>query len=101
MLIRMKNIIFRRTLYYDTAEFAGLQPAGGSLEALMYQGVIDVFDQYYPRMVNAATVEECDALYTEMINAMENAGMSDIEAYMSDLYFSRLELWGLDPVAIK
>ena len=67
----------------------------------MYQGVIDVFDQYYPRMVNAPTVEQCDALYAEMVSAMENAGMADIEAYMTEVYFARLALWGLDPVASK
>ena len=87
--------------YYDTAEFAGLEPAGSTIEALMYQGVIDVFDQYYPRMVNAASTEECDALYAEMIAGMESAGMADIEAYMTEVYFSRLALWGLDPVASK
>ena len=87
--------------YYDSAEFAGLEPAGSTLEALMYQGVIDVFDQYYPRMVNAPTVEQCDALYAEMVSAMESAGMADIEAYMTDVYFARLALWGLEPVASK
>ena len=87
--------------YYDSAEFANLEPAGSSIEALMYQGVIDVFDQYYPRMVNAATVEECDALYNEMISGMEGAGMADIEAYMTDVYFARLALWGMEPVASK
>lgn len=87
--------------YYDSAEFANLEPAGSSIEALMYQGVIDVFDQYYPRMVNAASVEECDALYNEMISGMEGAGMADIEAYMTDVYFARLALWGMEPVASK
>ncbi|MBQ8162713.1 MAG: extracellular solute-binding protein [Clostridia bacterium] len=87
--------------YYDSAEFANLEPAGSTIEALMYQGVIDVFDQYYPRMVNAATEEQCDALYAEMVSAMESAGMEDIESYMTDLYFARLALWGLEPVAMK
>ncbi len=87
--------------YYDSAEFATLEPAGSSIEALEYQGVIDAFDQYYPRMVNAASTEECDALYAEMISAMENAGMADIEAYMTPIYFDRLALWGLEPVSSK
>ena len=87
--------------YYDTAEFAGLEPAGSTIEALMYQGVVDVFDQYYPRMVNAASVEDCDALYNEMIAGMEGAGMADIEAYMTEVYFNRLALWGMEPVASK
>ena len=87
--------------YYDSAEFANLEPAGSTIEALMYQGVIDQFNQYYPRMVNASSVEECDKLYNDMVAAMESAGMSDIEAYMTEKYFERLALWGMDPVASK
>ena len=87
--------------YYDSAEFANLEPAGSTIEALMYQGVIDQFNQFYPRMVNASSVEECDKLYNDMIAAMESAGMSDIEAYMTEKYFERLALWGMDPVASK
>lgn len=87
--------------YYDSAEFAALEPAGSTIEALQFQGVVDAFNQYYPRMVNAATVEDCDALYAEMMSAMESAGMSDIEAYMSEVYFARLALWGMEPVASK
>ena len=87
--------------YYDSAEFANLEPAGSTIEALMYQGVIDQFNQYYPRMVNASSVEECDKLYNDMVAAMESAGMSDIEAYMTEKYFARLALWGMDPVASK
>ncbi len=83
--------------YYDSAEFAALEPAGSTIEALMFQGVVDQFNQYYPRMVNAATAEECDALYNEMVSAMENAGMSTIEDYMSEIYYARLALWGLEP----
>jgi len=67
----------------------------------MYQCVIDQFNQYYPRMVNASSVEECDKLYNDMVAAMESAGMSDIEAYMTEKYFERLALWGMDPVASK
>ena len=32
---------------------------------------------------------------------MEAAGMADIEAYMSEIYFSRLSLWGMEPTAVK
>ena len=83
--------------YYDSAEFASLEPAGSTIEALQFQGVVDVFNQYYPRMVNAASVEDCDALYNEMIAGMESAGMEDVEAYMTEIYYARLALWGLEP----
>ncbi len=87
--------------YYDSAEYANLEPAGSTIEALMYQGVIDQFNQYYPRMVNASSVEDCDKLYNEMVAAMEAAGMADIEAYMTEVYFNRLALWGVEPTAVK
>ena len=80
---------------YDTADFAGLQPAGQSMEALAYQTVIDDFDQYYPKMVNASSVEEVDTLYDEMIAKMNADGKADVEAYMNDLYQARMELWGM------
>ncbi len=85
--------------YYDSAEFASLEPAGSTIEALQFQGVVDAFNQYYPRMVNAASVEECDALYAEMISSMESAGLESIETYISDAYFARLALWGIEPTA--
>ena len=87
--------------YYDSAEFANLEPAGSSIEALEYQDVIDKFNRYYPQMVNAATPEDVDRLYDEMIKEMENSGMAEIEEYMTELYFDRLELWGTEPVCLK
>jgi len=87
--------------YYDSAEFASIEPAGSTLEALMYQSVIDVFNKYYPRMVNAPTAEECESLYNEMVKNMESAGMNDVEEYISEKYFARLQLWGMEPLASK
>ena len=83
--------------YYDSAEFASLEPAGATIEALQFQGVVDMFNQYYPRMVNAATVEECDALYAEMLTKMADAGEEAVEAYIGETYYARLKLWGLEP----
>ena len=81
--------------YYDSAEFATLEPASNSIEALQYQKVIDRFDQAYPNMVNAATVEECDAIYTKLQAYMDAAGAEAVEAAMSEVYVARVELWGL------
>ncbi|MBR5547086.1 MAG: extracellular solute-binding protein [Clostridia bacterium] len=82
--------------YYDSAEFATLEPAGNSIEALQYQKVIDLFDQAYPNMVNAATVEECDAIYAQLVADMDAAGAEAVEAAMSEVYVARVELWGLN-----
>ena len=81
---------------WDTADFAGLEPAGNTVEALQYQKLLDDFDQYYPKMVNAATVEECDSLYEEMIEKMNSDGKEDVEKYIDAEYQERVELWGLN-----
>ena len=39
--------------------------------------------------------------FTEMVAGMESAGMADIEAYMTEVYFNRLALWGVEPTAVK
>ena len=81
---------------WDTADFAGLEPAGNTVEALQYQKILDDFDQYYPKMVNAESVEDCDSLYAEMLEKMEADGKKDVEAYMDEQYQARVELWGLN-----
>ena len=80
--------------YYDSAEFATLEPAGNSIEALQYQKVVDLFDQAYPNMVNAASVEDCDAVYTKLLADMDAAGAEAVEACMSKTYVERIALWG-------
>ena len=87
--------------YYDVAEYANLEPAGSSIEALQYQSVLDQFNRYYPQIVNAPTAEESSRLYDEMVDAMEGAGMARIEEDMTERYFERLELWGPEPVSMK
>ncbi len=85
--------------YYDSAEYSTLQPAGNSVEALQYQKILDIFNQAYPNMVNAASEEECDAVYQQMLSDMEAAGEEDVEAYITKTYFDRLALWGEDTAA--
>lgn len=80
--------------YWDTAEFDGLVPTGNSPDALKAQKLQDIINQAYPNMVNAATVEECDAVYEQMMSDLEAAGMADVEAIMTESYKARMELWG-------
>ena len=53
----------------------------------------DIINQAYPNMVNAATVEECDAVYEQMMSDLEAAGMADVEAVMTETYNERMALW--------
>ena len=47
-------------------------------------------------MVNADSVEACDAVYEQMMSDLEAAGMADVEAVMTQTYKERMELWGMD-----
>ena len=80
--------------YWDTADYDNLTPTGNSTDALKYQKVKDIFDQSFPKIVNAASSAEVDALYSQMIANMEAAGLVDVEKIINENYQARLELWG-------
>ena len=82
--------------YYDSAVYSALEPSGSTIEALQYQRCIDLFNTAYPKMVNAASREECDAVHAQLLKDLENAGVEDVQAYMTEQYKARLELWGLE-----
>lgn len=81
--------------YYDTAIYNNLIPTGNSTDALKAQKVQDIFDQAYPKMVNAASREEMVMVYDEMIADMEAAGLADVEAVIDAGYQERVALWGV------
>ena len=89
------NASFGESDRWDTADFTGLEPAGSSPEGLKWQKVKDVYDQNFPKMVNAADSTEANAVYEAMLAQMEEAGLSEVEAYMSGQYQERLKLWGM------
>lgn len=81
--------------YWDTAEFDALEPAGSSPDGLKYQKIKDIFDQAFPKMINASSSSEVDTLYQQMLQDMEKAGIADVEKIINENYQSRLELWGM------
>lgn len=89
------NASFGESDRWDTADFTGLEPAGSSPEGLKWQKVKDVYDQNFPKMVNAADSAAANAVYESMLAQMEEAGLSEVEAYMSGQYRDRLKLWGM------
>ncbi|MCM8710738.1 extracellular solute-binding protein [Clostridium sp. SYSU_GA19001] len=79
--------------YWDTAEFDGLTPKGGTPEALINQKVQDIFNQAFPKIVNAASEAECVSLYNKMIADIDAAGLSKVEQIINDNYKQRMSLW--------
>ena len=82
---------------YDNSYYAGLEPAGSTPEGLIAQKVTDIYDEYVPKMVNAASQEDCVAQYEEMISNMEAAGLVQLEDVMTENYLAKMERWGVEP----
>ena len=88
------NQAFGDSDYYDISYFNGLEPVGSSVLGLQWQKVLDIMNQNYAKIVNAASHEEATAIYNDMMQQMEDAGLSDCEAHITEQYIQRLELWG-------
>ena len=57
-----------RTTEWDTAEFAGLTPAGSTPEWLRNgKKIQDIYDQEYPKIVNADSHDAAMEEYDKMI----------------------------------
>ena len=82
---------------YDNSYYAGLEPAGSTPEGLIAQKVADIYDEYVPKMVNAASQEDCVAQYEAMISNMETAGLVKLEEVMTKNYLAKMERWGVEP----
>ncbi len=82
---------------YDNSYYAGLEPAGSTPEGLIAQKISDIYDEYVPKMVNAASEEECLTQYDAMIAAMEAAGLVKMEDVMTENYLAKMARWGVEP----
>ena len=79
--------------YWDTAEFDGLIPTGNTPVALKAQKVQDIIAQAYPHMVNAASSDEVDSVYNQMMSDLDAAGIAEVEDAINETYAARMELW--------
>ena len=82
--------------YWDTAEFDNLIPTGSDPVALKAQKVQDIIKQAYPKMINAASPEEVDKIYNQMLADCEAAGLEEVEAKINENYAARMEIWNAD-----
>lgn len=79
--------------YWDMAEFDGLIPTGNTPVALKAQKVQDIIAQAYPHMVNAASSDEVESVYNQMMSDLEAAGIAEVEDAINETYTARMELW--------
>ena len=87
------NEAFGESDCWDTADYAGLEPAGSTTLGLQWQKVADIMSQNYSKIVDAADNEAAIAVYESMIQEMDAAGLKDCEQYITEQYQARMELW--------
>lgn len=80
--------------YWDMAPYSDLGPDRGSREALKWKNIQDILYRTYPKMVNAASQEEMEQIYKNMIESMEVEGLSEVEDVITEKYQDRLRQWG-------
>lgn len=86
------NKVFSESDFYDTADYAGLEPAGSSPEGLKYQRLLDIRTKTFPNLVNSDG-SKLESLYQNMIQEMNASGLEEIEKLISNKYQERMEMW--------
>lgn len=80
--------------YYDTADYDGLEPDGGTPEAMIHTNINERIQLAIPSIINAETEEQCRQLYDQLISEIDAAGAPQVEAVINQKYTQRKELWG-------
>ena len=81
---------------WDTSVYQGLLPEGNTMLGMRTQQIIDIFLAAIPRMVMASSQEELIEIYNETIDAMETAGLQEVEEVLNQNWHQRRVLWGLE-----
>jgi putative aldouronate transport system substrate-binding protein len=95
-IAQFANKSFGESDRWDTAEFDGLTPAGSTMEGLEWQKIEDLYNQEFPKMINATSSEEALNILNTLIKDMEAAGLPDVEKIINENYQNRVTLWGLN-----
>lgn len=80
--------------YWDMAPYSDLVPERDSKEALHWKKIEDILERAYPKMVNASSREEMEKIYRNTLEDMEDAGLAEVEAMITDRYRNRMIQWG-------
>ena len=67
--------------------------AGSTPDGLKWQKIQDIYDQEYPKIVNADSHDAAMEEYDKMISEMNDAGLEDVEKVITQNYQERMKLW--------
>ena len=79
--------------YWDTSVYLGLDPEAGTEESLMWTNIKNIYDETFPRMVNADSEERMLEMYDRLLQDMEAEGLSSVEAIWTENYLERTKQW--------
>ena len=79
--------------HWDTSVYLGLDPESGTEESLMWTNIENIYDETFPRMVNADSAESMLAMHEKLLLDMEAEGLSSVEAIWTENYQKRIGQW--------
>ena len=79
--------------YWDTSAYLGLDPESGTEESIMWTSIKNMYDETFPRMVNADSEQSMHELYDRLLQDMEAEGLPFVEAIWTQNYQKRMEQW--------
>lgn len=79
--------------YWDTSVYLGLDPESGTEESLMWTNIKNIYDETFPKMVNADSEQSMLELYDKLLQDMEAEGLTSVEAIWTQNYQNRMEQW--------
>lgn len=78
---------------WDTALYDDIGPRAGTIEALAEQKIKDLIDSSFAAMVNAASHEEVEKLYADLIKQMDDNDAAKVEKIYTENYNARKLLY--------
>ncbi len=88
-LVTFANERFLDSDYWDTSEYASLEPGWQSDLGLSWQQIEETYSEYYTKIICASDREEAEALYDRMLSDMELYRLEECEAYITEQYKNR------------
>lgn len=78
---------------FDSAQYDGLGPQGGTTEALSDQKVRDIMKLGVTKAILSRSADEANRVFDNMLADMKAAGDEKVEKVINDNYKERMELW--------
>lgn len=86
---KFANNNFLESDFWDISEFTGIEPSVTSSLGFQWQIIQDIYEQYFPKVICAASEKYAGVYYEKMIDDMKLAGLEECEQYITEQYKER------------